>query len=369
MRAREAKEILLKKRSKPVLSLEGATSTGSTLLNLACTDREGFGFLKAGYYFLVGDSQSGKTFFSLTCLAEANRNPAFDGYEFVFDDVEGGALMDFDKYFGKGTAKRLRAPAYRKGKPVNSETIEQFYNHISTLLDERRRFIYILDSQDALGSKSAQKKFKEARDAMAKGTETTGSYGDGKAKYHSENLRHIIAGLRKTKSILIIIGQTRDNLGFGFNPKTRSGGKSLRFYANLEIWSSVIGTIKRKIRGKDRTLGNRILLEVKKNRVTGKCGKDKSVEVLIYPGYGIDDIGSCVDYIIAEGHWKRQKGDKREKGPKIYEAPELMFSGTKSEIIRHIEEEDLETKVQEVTGKLWREIEAECEPKRKMRYE
>ena len=343
---------------------KSALSTGSTLLNLACTDSPTAGFLKGGYYYLVGDSVSGKTFLTLTCFAEACCNEAFNHHRLVFDDVEGGALMDIGHYFGRDVAKRMEPPARTKrGKPIYSDTVESFYYHVTDLLEERVPFIYVLDSQDSLTSSASAKKFRKQKHAAEEGEKAAGSFGDGKAKYHSEHIREILSGIRATKSILIIIGQTRDNLGMGFEKKTRAGGRALRFYANLEIWTSVAGKITRPVRDKKRTIGAKCLAEVKKNRVTGKVGKDRSALIPIYYDYGIDDIGSCVDFLIEEKHWPRVSKER------IYEAPDLLFQGTRREIISHIEDENLESKLQQVTAKVWREIEAECRVERKRRYE
>jgi len=78
------------------------------LLNLACTGNPNGGFFKGHYFQIVGDSTSGKTFLSLTCLAEANINKHFEDYRFIFDDGEGGALMDLTKFFGAGVADKNR---------------------------------------------------------------------------------------------------------------------------------------------------------------------------------------------------------------------------------------------------------------------
>lgn len=363
----QLKQKLLAQRRKLLLSEECAVSTGSTLLNLACTDNPSLGFLQGGYYYLVGDSASGKTWLSLTCFAEAVRSRFFSSYRLIFDDVEGGALMDIAHYFGKDVLRRVEPPARTKaGDPIYSDTIESFYFHITDLLQDGRPFIYVLDSQDALTSGSAEQKFREQKKALRKGEEVTGSYGDGKAKYHSEHIRTVISGLRKTNSVLIIIGQTRDNIGMmGFAPKTRAGGRALRFYANLEIWTSVMGKIKKRVRGKERTIGTRCLVEVKKNRVTGKTGKDRSVEIPIYIGYGIDDVGSCVDFLVEEKHWKPVSvGDS-----KAYRAPELEFQGTREELIAYVESESLENRLREVAATVWRELDEECVPKRKRRYD
>lgn len=359
------KEILLTKRPKTVLSTESATSTGSTLLNLATGDRPDVSLMQGGYYFLVGDSSSGKTWLTLSIFAEASLSDSFEDYDFVYDDVEGGALMDMEHYFGSKMMSRVRPPAWRMpGKePANSETVEDFYFHIGNLIKKGKPFIYVLDSQDALDSEIALKKYAKQTKAKEEDKEEKGSYGTDKAKYHSEHIRAVIAGLKRTRSILIIISQTRDNLGFGFEKKTRSGGKALKFYANVEWWTSVAGKITKTVNGKDRTIGLYCQVEVKKNRVSGKVGKDRAVILPIYYGYGIDDIGSCVDYLIDEKVWLPVEGKKS-----IYNAKGIMFSGSRDKIVAYIEEENLENKLKEITARTWREIEDACMPVRKSRY-
>lgn len=340
---------------------ESAVSTGSTLLNLAISDHTRIGFTKGGYYYLVGDSMSGKTWFSMTCFAEACLNPAFSDYDLIFDDVEGGAQMDIEGYFGKEVARRLQAPAKdAKGNKVHSDTVESFYHHLTDRLAKGRKFIYVLDSQDALTSTASEAKFVKRKTAIEQGNEAKGSYGDGKAKFHSEHLRIVLSKIRKLGCILIIIGQTRDNLGFGFAEKTRAGGRALRFYANLEIWTSVIGKVQKIVRGQKRTVGSKVQVELKKNRVTGKIGKDRSVIVPFTYGLGIDDVGSCVDFLVKEKHWKKSNGS--------IDAKEIGAVGGRTEIIRQIEDKGQEPVLRKLTGKVWRQVEAECNTARKKRY-
>jgi len=173
-----------------------------------------------------------------------------------------------------------------------SHSIEEFYYHIDDALEQKKPFIYILDSMDSLSSKAEKDKFDETKMAYRKGKEVAGSYGDGKAKKNSTSLRQLLAPLQKTGSILIIINQTRDNLGFGFGKKTRSGGRALRFYATIELWSSVKRKLSRTIKGKKRQLGVECSIQIKKNRITGR---ERTLTLPIYHSFGIDDVGSCVN--------------------------------------------------------------------------
>jgi len=342
--------------SKP--SRRDLLSTGSTLLNLACSDNPFGGFLKGKYYFLVGDSASGKTFLSMTCFAEAMNNKHFKDYRLIYDNVEDGCLMDVERLFGRDVAEHLEFPSKAKdGTPVFSFTIEDFYYHLDDALKEDKPFIYVLDSMDGLSSVAEGEKFEDHKKAHRQQLKSPGSYGDGKAKRNSEGLRKILNGLRKSGSILIILSQTRDNLGFGFEKKSRSGGHALRFYATVEIWSSILASIKKTVRGKKRAVGVSTLLKVKKNRITGKS---REVSVSIFPSYGIDDIGGCVDYLVDEGWWKVSK--------QSIEAGEFDVTATRDKLIARIEAEEWENELRSIVGKCWKEIEIASIPIRKSKY-
>lgn len=357
---KKTKDILTKtKKKKRRISKSNSLSSGSTLLNLACTDTPYAGFLKGKYHYIVGDSASGKTFLSLTCLAEAVANKHFKDYRFIFDNAEDGALMDIERFFGKGVAERIEPPAHEDGAPVASTTIEEFFYHVDDAFKEGTPFIYILDSMDSLSSKDEQAKFTSTKEAFRKGKETTGSYGDGKAKKNSTNVRRLLTPLRESGSILIIISQTRDNIGGSmFSGKTRAGGHALRFYASIEWWSAIKETKKKTIRKKNRQIGIDCKISIKKNRFTGKLSQ---VTIPIYHSFGIDDVGSCVNYLIGEEHWKK-------KGT-LFVAKEWDFSGSREQIIKHIEENSLENEMRTIVGSVWNEIQEACAVKRKKRYE
>ena len=334
-------------------------NTGSTNLNLACTGYIEGGFWKGGYFYIVGDSQAGKTFLARTCLAEAVINKNFDGYRIIDDDVEGGALMDPEKYFGQALVDRIEPPRRDDdGNPIYSDTVEDFYFHLDDALNTGP-CIYLLDSQDSLSSDYEGKKFDERKKASRGGTAARGDYGDGKAKIHSSGLRHASAKLKDTGSILIITGQTRDNVGAGpFQPqKTRSGGHALEFYADMELWMSIGKKKERKVRGKDRKIGITSRIKVKKNRGTGR---DRIVEFPIYYSVGIDDTEGMIDFLISEKHWKNTSG--------VIKADEVNFEGRIEKLIAHIEDNDFELDLKMVVAEVWEEIETACEVSRKRRY-
>jgi len=366
--ATEIKEKLAPKRKAKVLD-KSFLSTGSTLLNLALSGRIDGGIPVGSYLLFTGDSQSGKSILSNNCLAEAAINSAFDKWSLLYNNPENGLLLDVEYFFGPKLVERIQYPTDKHGEIRPSATVEEFYYHLDDLRRAGKPFVEVLDSQDALDSIAAEEKFKEEKAAYLKGKETTGSYGMSKPKKHSQNLNWVNSHLERTGSILIIINQTRDNIGFGsqYNPKTRSGGRALKFYAQFELWSSVIKQLKKRVNGKDRQIGTLCEIHVKKNRVNGH---DVSVRVPILRKFGLDDIGSCVDFLVEERHWATEgkKSDSDDATNKVIIADELDLTGKRESLIEQIEEGNMEQELRLVCQKVWDSIDAQCCPKRKPRY-
>jgi RecA/RadA recombinase len=352
--ASDAKKALTQKSAPP--SAPGALlSTGSALLNLALSGDARGGIAKGKYYLWVGDSQAGKSWVGLTTLAEAHLNKHFDGYDLIHANVEDGALMDKGRYFGEGFAKRL--------KESRPQTVEEFYYELDDLHAAGRKFVYLLDSMDSLTSEADEEQFQKVKKAHQAGREASGSYGTAKPKQNSAGLRSVVNKLSESGSVLIVIAQTRDNIGFGsqFNPKTRGGGRALKFYATNELWFSIKEKITRKAKGfadKPRHVGNWLKVQVKKNRQTGW---EPVVELPIYHGSGLDDVGACVNYLIEEKHW--EGNDTRVK------APEFSFDGKIEDLIRKIESENAEKELHASATSVWRAVEAACRVDRKQRYQ
>jgi RecA/RadA recombinase len=362
------REELTKERiPKSVIPKEDYLSTGSTLLNLACSGKPDCGLAKGKYFWMAGSSASGKTFLTLTCFAEACKNPNWDDYDLIFDDVEGGALMDFDFYFGSKMAERIQPPRSDEedGSPIYSEIAEDFYYNLDDRLSAVEKgdappFLYLLDSMDALSSKYEQEKFDENKKARRSGKEAKGDYGDGKAKINSRWIRGIVARLRDTKSSLIVLSQVRDNIDGGmFDPRDiTSGGRALKFYATWQLWSKPGSKITTSVNGTDRQIGVNCRIAVKKNRLSGK---EWTIELPIYHSYGIDDLGSCVDFLIKEKRWKKDR--------LLVVAPDFDFEGNRYGLIKKIEDENLEFDLKDLVAEVWNEIEAKCRLERKPRYE
>ena len=360
-------------------------SSGSTLVDLACSGTLHGAFCKGKFFWMVGSSSSGKTWLTLNALAEAAINPNFKEYDLVYNNAEDGALMDVQRYFGKSLAMRLRPPSFRPdGSPRYSRTVEEFYYQLDDRLTQVEKgkappFVELLDSFDALSSDYEAKKFKEHKRAHDKKVKKedgqkeekekeeeegadkspAGDYGDGKAKIHSRHMRGIIPRLRDTGSVLIGLSQERDNIGGGvWDPaNVVAGGRALKFYATWQLWSALGSAEFKSVNNTNRQVGITSKIHVKKNRLSGKEWK---IEIPIYWSYGIDEIGSLVDFLVKEGRFKQES--------KSIVADIFGFKGLRERLIKKIEDEDLLFDLRQTVLEEWKAIEAACELQRKPRY-
>lgn len=331
-------------------------SSGSTLLNLALTEHPDCGWQKGKMANIIGDSGAGKTLLTLTSLAEAAHSKNHKDTSLYFDDAENALEFDLAVVFGKKTEERteLITPP--------SNTIEKFSDNLDAIMKKDSDFIYILDSFDAIRAED-DLKHSEAERKIRIGEsnkKSTGSYGTTKPKLASQMLSEICGTLKKTAGALLIISQTRDNLTPGsFEKKTRSGGRALKFYATHEVWVILTGTLRS---ANKRRIGSECEIKVSKNKVTGKR---RSINLNILDGYGIDDIGSMIDFMLDEKEWAgggssniNTKGDLGLKEPI-----------SKKKLVELIENsKEIERQLKDIVAEVWLQIEEELKPDRRAKY-
>lgn len=339
---------------------EDLLSTGSTLLNCAISDYELGGILPGEFIMEVGASEGGKTAFYHSCFAEACLNPKFDDYDLYVDDSEGGALFNIRKFWGKRLAKRIKAPkTNKKGKPEYSRTIEDMFDMLDDICSKGRPFLLAEDSMDALMTRDEQKHYLKQKRARRLGQQESGSYGTDRARKLSVGFRQLRPRIRELGAVVFLVFQEKQNIGFGKNAesKTHAGGLAPKYYANLQLWFSVRQQIVKKVGNIRTELGMVSRVKIKKNRLTGK---HRTIDLPFYHSFGFDDIGSCVDFLIDSGRWK--------KTGKIIKANGLGLQGNKSGLIRNIEDMELEPDLRTIVGEAWRELETKATPVRKRRY-
>lgn len=337
-------------------------STGITPLNLAISHHRDRGIPKGKYVYFVGASESGKTIIGIQLFAEAERNPNFKDYRLVYDGSENGLQLDVAKFFNKRVADRIEPPKGTRDDPRFSRTTREFYYNLYDCLEDGRPFIYFLDSMDGLDTEEDLDKFKEEKTAFEKGKDAGGSYGVSQAKTNSRNIKRMVSRLEETGSILIVVSQTRDKINaHQFEKKdTRAGGKALRFFSHVELWTRVGAKVKAKYnKTRERVVGSEIVIDVEKNRINGFHGR---VSTVFYRQSGFDDVGACVSLLIDEGFWP-----KSESG--VVNAVGLGLKGTKEKLIRKIMDQNEEPELRLACERVWLEIEEKCRVPRKHQYE
>jgi len=328
--------------------------SGVTLLNCACSDNPFGAFAKGSINTMPGKSASGKTALMLTMLAACASIPEFNDYELILDDGEEAQSFDLE-YLFPVLVGRLKAPRYDGELPVHSNTIEDFEGNVLLRCKAGKPFIYVLDSLDSLSSTAELDreyanavKNAKTNDEKEKAKQ---SYGTEKARIISQTLRMVNGKIKNSDSALFIIQQTKQNLNkiFKYQPdRTTSGGEAPFFYSFHRVYTNSIKSYTDESRNIKHKIGGRTKVEVIKNKLNGKKRK---IEFDIYEDLGIDDLAGNIDFLKTTKEIKMSGAYM--KFPEIL-GDEKMY---RTDLIKYIERENLESKVQEVVGKVWNEIE------------
>ena len=103
--------------------------------------------------------------------------------------------------------------------------------------------------------------------------------------------------------------------------------------------------------------GVNVIARISKNKLTGK---ERYAYFPIYYDYGIDDIGSSVDFLVDSKHWTKVKG--------TIDASEFGYTGNRAGLIEHIERNNLEVSMKNLMGQRWNNIEEMFRIDRKSKY-
>lgn len=248
-------------------------SSGCSILDAVL----GGGYVLGRIANIVGDKSSGKTLLAIeACANFANQYP--DGF-IRYAEAEAA----FDEHY----AAALGMPVERVEFAANMFTIEDFFEDLEKVIKKLgdQPCIYVIDSLDALSDRAElARKIDE------------GSYNMTKQKKLGELFRRLAQHMEKSRMFLMVISQIRDKIGVTYGEKkTRSGGKSLDFYASQVIWLSEIEKMKRTIDKVDRITGVRVGARCKKNKV-GLPFRECEFPILF--GYGVDDLIAAVEWLI-----------------------------------------------------------------------
>jgi len=312
-----------KEHSKTAYFLDGGSesptdvpewiSTGSTVLDLAISNRPNGGLPVSKIVEITGLEQSGKSLLAAHVVANTQKK----GGIAVYIDTESSLDSRFLRAIGVDVEKMVYVPL---------ETIEEVFDAIEDVIlkirerDPDKLVTIVVDSVAA-----ATTKIESAADFEKDG------YATQKAIIMSKALRKITNLIGRKKILLVFTNQLRQKLNampFG-DQYTTSGGKSLQFHASVRLRLKNIGKLKEKINGVEEIVGNNVEAQVVKNRLGPPQRKAK---YQIYFNAGIDDYSGWLDlmksYKILSGGgagWYTYKfGEEEIKFQGVGELKELL---------------------------------------------
>jgi RecA/RadA recombinase len=339
--------------------------SGSTLINCGCSDNPFGAYVLGTINTIPGKSQGGKSALMLTMLACCANDERFDDHLLIYDDGE--QTNDFDiPYLFPPLAKirdglpRLLAPAYTKKDkiPVHSNTIQDFKTNILKLLAGNKPFIYVQDSLDSLSSdEEMERSFKEALESAIKlkSPETIEAvkvgYKTEKARHVSTLLRTINSAIKSKNSTLFIVQQTKQVMGA--KPGQRKwytvNGEAPYFYSYHRLYFKQVKSLTNEYRNIKNKIGGVKSVEIIKNKLNGKIRSD-GIQFDYWDDYGLDDVGSCIDFLKKTKEWKSDSAGIIATGINETKMPRI-------DLINYIEKNNLERQLQEIVGYVWSDIE------------
>lgn len=312
-------------------------STGSTNLNLALTNSLNNGYPVGKIINLVGDRQLGKSLLCLEAMSYAHHvlKKNYD-IKLIYNDVESALNYENASLIGIP----LNAIDFRQ-----SPTIEHWYKDMETEIKNSENYdlvIYALDSLDALSTEV------ELEQSMEEKT-----FGMDKQKKLSEFFRKLTQKIDNKNILLLVVSQIRENIGVTFGEKyRRSGGKALDFYASQIVWLHNKGQSKNG----NITTGIDVKAKIKKNRVWVPF---READFNILFGYGIDDLGALVDFLIDNKFYLKSANGKILFGEEKY---------SREDFIQFISNNSKEQEVKTAVKMVWDKIEEDAKIIRKPKY-
>ena len=244
-------------------------STGSTMLDLAISNKPNGGIAVGRITELNGLESSGKSLLGAHMLAETQKK----GGVAVYIDTETAVSTEFLSAIGVNTDSMLY---------LHLETVEDIFHAIEEIVakvreSDKDRLVTILVDSLAAASTNVEMEADFDKDGWA----------TSKAIIISKAMRKITQMIGRQQIALVFTNQLRQKLGVMFgDPWTTSGGKALPFHSSTRIRLKNTGQIKDK---KNNTIGMKMRAQVIKNRLGPPM---RHADFELYFETGIDDDGS-----------------------------------------------------------------------------
>ena len=244
-------------------------STGSSILDLAISNRPNGGIAVGRITEINGLESSGKSLIGTHILAETQKK----GGLAVYIDTETSVSREWLETIGIDVQNLLY---------LHVETVEDIFECIENIItkireSDRDRLVTILVDSLAAASTKVEMEADFDKDGWA----------TAKAIVISKAMRKITQMIGRERVALVFTNQLRQKLGVMFgDPWTTSGGKALPFHSSTRIRLKNMGQIKDT---KKNTLGMKARAQIIKNRLGPPL---RHADFNLYFDSGIDDKGS-----------------------------------------------------------------------------
>ena len=244
-------------------------STGSSMLDLAISNKPDGGIAVGRITEINGLESSGKSLLGAHILAETQKK----GGVAVYIDTETSVSQEFMQVIGIDMNKMLY---------LHLETVEDIFEAIEEIVTKVResdkdRLVTILVDSLAAATTKVELEADFDKDGWA----------TAKAIIISKAMRKITQMIGRQKVALVFTNQLRQKLGVMFgDPWTTSGGKALPFHASTRIRLKNMGQIKDT--GKN-VLGMKCRAQIDKNRLGPPL---RHADYDMYFDRGIDNYGA-----------------------------------------------------------------------------
>lgn len=287
-------------------------STGSNELD---NDLNG-GWHRGKIHEIWGLEASGKSLLTLIAIANAQAQ----GLKVAFIDAE----MTYDPIFAAGFGVDnddliLMKPDYG----------EQALEVVDELARTGEVGLIVIDSVSALTPKAEMDAGMEANHVGLQ------------ARMMGQALRKLTPIAAKSNTAIIFINQIREKVGVMYgDPRTTSGGNSLKYYASIRAEVRLVKTEDSPRFENGKQVGHRMAVQVKKSKVGSKV--EEAVEFDInYFGGGIDNESAAFNTAIKAGIITSEKGHYFVNGEKFaYGKPKAIeyFLANREEFVLPEEE-------------------------------
>ena len=244
-------------------------STGSSILDLAISNRPNGGIAVGRITEINGLESSGKSLIGTHILAETQKK----GGLAVYIDTETSVSREWLETIGVDVQDLLY---------LHVETVEDIFQCIENIVtkireSDRERLVTILVDSLAGASTKVEMEADFEKDGWA----------TSKAIIVSKAMRKITQMIGRERIALVFTNQLRQKLGVMFgDPWTTSGGKALPFHSSTRIRLKNMGQIKDTAKN---VLGMKCRAQIIKNRLGPPL---RHADFNLYFDSGIDDMGS-----------------------------------------------------------------------------